>query len=61
MTKAAVRIEDLAPLLQIQPLQAKPPTGAEPTAEEYAALLKDVSGLHARLLEIARRIQDRIL
>lgn len=59
--KAAVRIEDLAPLLQIPQMQAAAAAGAAPTADEYAALLKDTRQLHARLTEIATILQGRLL
>jgi hypothetical protein len=60
-TRAAVRIADLAPLLQIPQLQATPAAGAAPTAAEYAALLRDVERVHARLTEVATLLQAHLL
>lgn len=59
--RAAVRVEDLAPLLQIPQMQATAAAGAAPTQAEYDTLLKDVRTLHARLTEIATLLQAKIL
>lgn len=58
---AAVRIEDLLPILQIPQLQAGAPAGAAPTAAEYTALLRDVQRMHARLTEVATLLQAHLL
>lgn len=59
--KGAVRLEDLMPLLQIQPLKAQAPAGGTPTAQEYGVLMRDVKQLHDRLSEIANALQARLL
>lgn len=60
--KAAVRIEDLAPLLEIRPrLRAVKAAGAAPTKEEFDAVVADLTDLHNRLVTVAAAIQARIL
>lgn len=60
--KAAVRIEDLAGLLELpQTLSAAKAAGATPTQAEFDALLADVRTLHRRLTAIVDALQARIL
>lgn len=61
VANAAVRIGDLAPLLQIPQMQAGAASGSTPTKAEYDALLRDTQLLHARLTEIAALLRDRLL
>lgn len=59
--RAAVRIDDLAPLLQIKQMQAAKAAGATPTQAEFDALLADFNALHARLLELSQILTKRLL
>lgn len=59
--RAAVRLEDLAGLLQVPPkLQAQKAAGAAPTKAEYDKLLEDVHDLHNRLLAVAQALGTRM-
>lgn len=60
--KAAVRLEDLQPLLEIpERLQSAKASGSTPTQAEFDALLADVNTLHRRLVAVAAALQQRIL
>lgn len=60
--RAAVRIEDLAPLMQIKDrMQAAKAAGAAPTKAEYDALVVEVEFLRARLYEVMQVLQTRLL
>jgi len=58
--QAAVRREDLVALLQIQPLKSAK-VSSTPTDAEFNALIDDVHGLHARVMEIVTRLQKQLL
>lgn len=57
--RAAVRVEDLAALLQIQQLQSAKAAGSTPTKAEFDALVDDVHRLHARLMELSDAMRER--
>jgi len=60
--QAAVRIEDVAGLLELPPrLKSMKASGATPTKAEFDALAADVKALHQALLVIKNAIQSRIL
>lgn len=59
--RAAVRIEDIEPILQLKQMQAKKAAGAAPTKAEYDALLADLAMLHARLLEVSELLTQRLV
>ncbi|GLQ09255.1 hypothetical protein GCM10007913_11870 [Devosia yakushimensis] len=60
--KAAVRIEDIAALLAVEPqMQAKAAAGATPTKQEYDALLADTAKLQQRLLAVAEALRARLV
>lgn len=60
--KAAVRIEDLASLLELPPtLKAAKAAGAAPTKAEFDALVDDILAMHRRLAVVAAALQGRIL
>jgi hypothetical protein len=59
--QAAVRIEDIAPLLELAPLQATKAAGSTPTQAEYDALVVDMQRMHARLTAIADLLRARVL
>lgn len=60
--QAAVRVEDLAGLLELSPkLKAKKAAGATPTKAEFDALVDDVAALHRVLLIVVNAIQARVL
>lgn len=62
VTKAAVRIEDLALLLQVPPrLRSDKAAGSEPTKAEHDALVADMQDLHRALIGVAQALQRRIL
>jgi hypothetical protein len=56
-----VRIEDIAPLLELAPLQATKAAGSTPTQAEYDALVVDMQRMHARLTAIADLLRARVL
>lgn len=59
--RAAIRIEDIAPLLELRPtLRAAKAAGAAPTAAEYNALVADLVDMHARLKAVVLAIQARL-
>lgn len=57
--QAAVRVADLAELLQIATVKAVE-LSAAPTAAQYNALLADVKELNARLAVVASMLQQRL-
>jgi len=60
--KAAVRVEDLASLLELPPtLKAAKAAGAAPTKEEFDALVDDVAAMHRRFIVVVAALQARIL
>lgn len=60
--KAAVRLEDLQPLLELAPrLQSAKAAGATPTQAEFDALVDDVHALHRRLMAVVDVLQQRVL
>lgn len=59
---AAVRIEDLAGLFELETrLQSSSAAGATPTAAEHDALVEDVQMLHRRLVAIMEALQTKVL
>lgn len=61
MDRAAVRVGDVAALLQIPPsLQAAKAAGSAPTKAEFDALVADMEILHKRLLAVAAMLQERL-
>ncbi|MCA1490093.1 hypothetical protein I6F11_04065 [Ensifer sp. NBAIM29] len=58
--QAAVRIEDLAELLQIAQFQTAE-LSAAPTAADFNSLRGDVLEIHTRLSVIAQVLRDRIV
>lgn len=59
--RAAVRIEDIAPLLELAPLTAMKAAGSTPTQAEHDALVVDLQRVHARLAAIADLLRARVL
>lgn len=58
--RAAVRLDDLAGLLQVAPrLKSAKAVGASPTKAEFDALVDDVHALHRRLLAVAQALQAK--
>jgi hypothetical protein len=61
-SKAAVRVEDIAALLQIPAkLKSAKAAGAAPTKAEFDALVEDVHALYNRLKEVHDALQQRVL
>lgn len=59
--RAAVRIEDLAGLLELPPkLQAAKAAGSTPTQAEFDALVADVQTLQVRLIAVVTALQTRL-
>lgn len=60
--RAAVRIEDVAALLELGPsLKSAHAAGSAPTKAEHDALVDDVRMLHQRLQAVQLALQRRIL
>lgn len=60
MPAAAVRIEDMAGLLDVgADLRARSVTTA-PTAEDFNQVVRDLADVHACLRTLAQAIQDRL-
>lgn len=59
--KQAVRIDDLLPLLQLDPIKSLAAASDPPTQAEYDLLRKDVQALNLRLAEIAETLRAKIL
>lgn len=60
-SRAAVRIEDIAALVELAPkLKSAKAEGEVVSAAEYNALVSDVAALHGVLLSIASALQERI-
>lgn len=60
--QAAVRIEDLAPLLALPArLKSAKAAGSTPTKAEFDALVEDVAEMHRRLQAVADVLQAKIL
>nr|WP_295467468.1 hypothetical protein [Mesorhizobium sp.] len=59
--RAAVHIEDIEALLQInQTLKSTKAAGATPTAAEHDALVDDIAEIHRRLVAITQALQVRV-
>ncbi|WP_331373773.1 hypothetical protein [Sinorhizobium chiapasense] len=58
--QAAVRIEDLAELLQIEQFQTSE-VSAAPTAADFNSLRGDILEIHTRITVIAQVLRDRII
>lgn len=60
--RAAVRVEDLAGLLQVpERLKSAKAVGTTPTKAEFDALVEDVATLHTRLRQVVSALQDRVV
>lgn len=60
--QAAVRIEDVAGLLELPPrLKSMKASGATPTKAEFDALVADMQALHRCLLVVVTALQSRVL
>ena len=58
--RAAVRINDLAGLLQVPArLKSAKAAGASVSVEEHNALVDDIHALHRRLVAVAQALQAR--
>ncbi|MFC3074919.1 hypothetical protein [Shinella pollutisoli] len=56
---AAVRIEDLAGLMELQDLQSSEVTAA-PSMDDFNLLRQDVRELHTRLTAVIRALETRL-
>lgn len=62
LPQAAVRIANLAPLLNIPAtLESLPAAGDPPTQAEFDALQRDVVTLHQQLLAISDTLRQRLI
>lgn len=60
-TQAAVRIDDIAALLEVPPtLSAKKAEDAEVSVAEFNAVVADLTRLHQVLLAVATALQARV-
>lgn len=60
--RAAVRIENLAGLLELPAkLKSAKAAGAAPTKEEFDALVEDINQVYLRLKAVAEALQRRVL
>lgn len=60
-TRAAVRIEDIAALVELAPkLRSAKAEGESVSVAEYNALVGDVQAIHGALLTVAAALQEKI-
>lgn len=59
--RAAVRIEDLQPILQLSTMTAKEISdGSAPTAAQYNAVVKDLAKVTSALAQVAAALQRKL-
>ncbi len=56
--KAALRVEDLLPLLALPPMKSRDVADA-PTAADFNALRADLKEVHARLFQLAAILREK--